>query len=191
MDASDQEPVVPDPDQLEKLVPPTDQPERYQAIAAMSVNRIIGDDGAIPWHLPSDFRWFKEQTMGGVLVMGRKTYEDHESALPGRLNVVITRQADYRAAEGVAVVHSLEEAVALAHEREPGKEVFVIGGVKFFTEAFEAAQRVYETVVHTTVEGGDAVLPAFDFYDWRTTVLQEHPADARHEHAFTVYRHER
>ena len=160
-------------------------------IYARSENHVIGKDGHIPWRLPDDFKHFKQTTMGCPILMGRKTYEDHESALPGRLNVVITRQAEYQAAEGVAVVHSLEEAVALAHEREPGKEVFVIGGVKFFTEAFEAAQRVYETVVHTTVEGGDAVLPAFDFYDWRTTVLQEHPADARHEHAFTVYRHER
>jgi len=160
-------------------------------IYARSENHVIGKAGHIPWRLPDDFKHFKQTTMGCPILMGRKTYEDHQSALPGRLNVVITRQADYPVEDGVAVAHALDEAIALAHEREPGKDVFVIGGVRFFVDAFDRADRVYETVVHTSIAGGDAVLPAFDFYDWRTTVLQEHPADDRHAHAFTVYLHER
>ena len=96
-------------------------------IYARSENHCIGDAGRIPWRLPDDFAHFKRTTMGKPILMGRKTYEDHESALPGRLNVVITRQADYQPAEGVVVAGSLEDAIELA-ERE-SDEVFVIGGV--------------------------------------------------------------
>ncbi|NBC10803.1 MAG: hypothetical protein GVY24_03590, partial [Planctomycetes bacterium] len=80
-------------------------------IYARSENHCIGKAGRIPWRLPDDFKHFKRTTMGKPIIMGRRTYEDHESALPGRLNVVITRQPDYRAAEGVVVVDSLDAAL--------------------------------------------------------------------------------
>lgn len=152
-------------------------------IYARSENRVIGADGRIPWRLPDDFKHFKQTTMGCPIIMGRKTYEDHESALPGRLNLVITRQPDYKAVDGVEVVSSLEAAIDRAAAEND--RAFIIGGVGLFTQTFDRVQAVYETVVHAEVQG-DAVLPAFDFTGWRCEVLQEHPADDRHRFAFTV-----
>ena len=164
----------------------------FKAIAAMAENRVIGNAGDIPWHLPEDFKWFKQTTMGCPILMGRKTYEDHQSALPGRLNIVITRQPDYPVAEGVLLAPSLEAAIELAHDREPDKpEQFIIGGVSFFTHGYEVVDRVYETVVHTALQEADAILPKFDFSNWQTTELQHHPADERHAFAFTVFQHDR
>lgn len=155
-------------------------------IYARSENHCIGANGAIPWRLPDDFAHFKKTTMGKPILMGRKTYEDHESALPGRLNIVISRQADYQTVEGVVLCADLDSAKALAHQ--DNEDIFVIGGVSFFVEALASADYVYETVVHATIDG-DAFLPAFDFSGWKTEQLQEHPADARHAHAFSVYKH--
>ncbi len=162
---------------------------KLSLIYARSEDHCIGKAGHIPWRLPEDFAHFKRTTMGKPILMGRKTYEDHTSALPGRLNIVITRQTDYQAAEGVVVAPSLVEAVELA--RRQSDEVFIIGGAAFFAQAFPAADTVYETVVHTTVPEGDTFIPAFDFTGWVTRTLQHHPADGRHPFAFTVYQHER
>jgi len=158
-------------------------------IFARSEDHCIGKGGGIPWRLPADFAHFKCTTIGKPIIMGRKTYEDHESALPGRLNLVVTRQAGYEAAAGVVVVDSIEAAVARA--KEDSADYFVIGGAAFFEQSMPHAQTVYETVVHTTVEGGDTFLPAFDFTGWQTQELQHHPTDERHAFAFTVYRHDR
>lgn len=158
-------------------------------IYARSENHCIGKAGRIPWRLPDDFKHFKRTTMGKPIIMGRRTYEDHESALPGRLNVVITRQPDYRAAEGVVVVDSLDAALDRAYQ--DSDEVFVIGGSQFFAEAFPRSDRVYETIVHTTVEDGDTFIPAFDFSEWYGEKLLYHAADDRHAFAFTIYRYDR
>ncbi|MBX2853048.1 MAG: dihydrofolate reductase [Phycisphaeraceae bacterium] len=157
-------------------------------IYARSENHVIGADGRIPWRLPDDFKHFKRTTMGCPIIMGRKTYEDHESALPGRLNLVITSNAGYQAAGGIEVVTSLDAAIGRA--AQDNDLAFIIGGVGLFTQTFDRVQTVYETVVHTEIEG-DAVLPAFDFTGWRSKVLQEHPADGRHNFAFTVRRWDR
>lgn len=157
-------------------------------IYARSKNHVIGKDGQIPWRLPDDFKHFKRTTLGCPIIMGRRTYEDHESALPGRLNLVVTRDASYRAADGVEVVTSLDEAIRRAGDEND--RAFIIGGVGLFEQTFERVQTVYETVVHTDIQG-DTVLPAFDFTGWSTQVLEEHSADDRHAFAFTVYRHER
>ncbi len=154
-------------------------------IYARSENHCIGKAGRIPWHLPDDFKHFKQTTLGKPIIMGRRTYEDHDSALPGRLNIVITRQADYRVAEGVEVVSSLDAALQRAYQNSD--EVFVIGGSHFFTQAFPQADRVYETIVHTTIGDGDTFLPDFDFTGWQQKKLLHHPADERHAFAFTVY----
>jgi len=157
-------------------------------IYARSENRVIGRDGRIPWRLPDDFKHFKQTTMGCPIIMGRKTYEDHESALPGRLNIVVTRDPGYRACEGVEVAGSLEQALERA-----GREsdlAFIIGGVGLFEQTFDRVDTVYETIVRAQIEG-DAVLPDFDFTGWTCEILQEHPADARHAYAFTVRRWQR
>lgn len=157
-------------------------------IYARSMNHCIGNKGQIPWRLPDDFAHFKKTTMGKPIIMGRKTYEDHDSALPGRLNIVVSRQTNYPAAAGVKVVPSLDDAIALA--KAESEEIFIIGGVYFFEAALSKADVVYETIVEANVIG-DAILPVFDFSKWQTELLQDHPADERHVFAFKVYKHSR
>ena len=162
-------------------------------IYARSENRCIGADGGLPWRLPDDFAHFKRTTMGCPILMGRRTYEDHDNVLPGRTNVVLTRQPDFKAKPGLLVRRDLDAALAEfapGSDANPGETVFVIGGAGLFAEAFPQADRVYETIVHAEVEG-DTFLPDFDFTDWHTTLLDEHPADARHPHAFTILQHDR
>lgn len=157
-------------------------------IYARSLNNCIGNKGQIPWHLPDEFRHFEDTTMGKPVIMGRKTYEDNASALPGCLIIVISNQQAYQAADGVALVHSLPEAVELAHDH--GEEVFVIGGVGLFIAALPGADTVYESVIDTVIQG-DTVLPSFDFSHWQTRLLQHHPIDEQHKFAFKIYQHKR
>lgn len=160
-------------------------------IYARSRNHCIGRDGRLPWRLPDEFAHFKRTTMGCPILMGRKTYEDHDSALPGRTNIVITRQPDYanRVAPGVLVADALQAAIELARAQSP-PEVFVIGGAGLLQAAFPQAQTVYETVVDAHIEG-DTFLQPFDFTAWRATPLINHPADTRHDHAFVATRYDR
>ena len=157
-------------------------------IYARSENGCIGKNGKIPWHLPDDFAHFKHTTMGKPIIMGRKTYEDHESALPGRLNVVVSRQKDYRAKVGIEVVSSLEEAIEIAYRNN--NEIFLIGGVPFFSYGYANCDVVYETIVEATIKG-DAFLPDFDYSHWRSELLSEHPIDETHRFSFKIYKHTR
>jgi dihydrofolate reductase len=162
---------------------------KLSIIYARSENRCIGKQGQIPWRLPDEFAHFKKTTLGKPIIMGRRTYEDHKSALPGRLNIVVTRQPDYRVATGVEVCTSLEAACERA--QRDSNELFIVGGVRLFEMTFPCATTVYETIVHTEVEAGDTFLPAFDFSNFERTKLFEHAADERHAFAFTAYRYER
>ncbi|MEH6582464.1 MAG: dihydrofolate reductase [Halioglobus sp.] len=157
-------------------------------IYARSQNHCIGRNGQLPWNLPDDFAHFEKMTMGYPIIMGRKTYEDHKSLLQGRRNIVISAQVGYKTVEGVELARSLNEAITLA--RTESEQVFIIGGVSFFTAALPVADCVFETVVAAKITG-DTILPSFDFSDWDTVLLQDHPADARHEFAFKIYRHQR
>lgn len=157
-------------------------------IYARSENYCIGREGDLPWELPEEFEHFIRTTSGGAVIMGRKTYQDHNSYLSGRVNIVITRNQDLSVAPNVLRGNSLHEAVALA--RQAGGEIFVIGGSKLFNEAFSMTTTVYETVVHSDVEGDTFIAP-FDFTGWRTDLLQQHSADDRHVYGFSIYRHVR
>lgn len=161
---------------------------KISLIYARSENRMIGQAGGLPWRLPDDFRHFKQTTMGHPIVMGRRTFEDHQTALPGRTNIVVTRQADYPVVEGVIVRPSL--SAALDPYRGTDEEVFISGGATLYTQMLPCADCVYETVVHAEV-AGDTPLPPFDLSRWRATVLQAHPTDAKHPYAFTVTRYDR
>jgi dihydrofolate reductase len=153
-------------------------------IAAVAENGVIGRDGKLPWHLPDDFRWFKAQTLGKPVVMGRKTWESLGRALPGRHNIVLTRQSGY-AAPGTTVVHTAEAALGAAGDAE---EVMVIGGGDVFEMFLPRAARVYLTRVDAVVEG-DAWFPELDADDWRLVSRKYHGTDARHgyEFEFCVY----
>jgi dihydrofolate reductase len=157
-------------------------------IYARSENYCIGRNGDLPWELPDEFAHFTRTTTGGAVIMGRKTYQDHNSYLSGRLNIVVTRNPGLKLAANVMRASSLEAAIALAEQGDG--EIFVIGGRDLLREALPLARTVYETVVHAEI-AGDTFVDQFDFSGWHTEVLQQHSADAAHAYGFTIYRHDR
>jgi dihydrofolate reductase len=126
-------------------------------IVAHDPNLVIGKDNQLPWHLPGDLAYFKKQTMGKAMVMGRKTFESIGRPLPGRLNIVVTRNPDY-VAEGAVVVNTVEEAVSRA--KEYASEVMVIGGAGIFNEMMDQVDRLYVTLVKQAFEG-DTYFPEY------------------------------
>jgi len=140
-------------------------------VAALARNRVIGTGNRLPWHLPEDLKRFKRLTMGAPVIMGRKTHqsilEQAGRPLPGRRNIVVTRQADARW-DGCEVARSLDDAIALAGE---APEVFVIGGAELYRLALPRADRLYLTLIDADYEG-DTFFPAFDPADWRETARE-------------------
>lgn len=127
-----------------------------KAIAAMSLNRVIGAGNQIPWHLPEDFKWFKQTTTGHVLVMGRKTYESIGRPLPNRLTVVLTRSP-----QAIPGVQTLAELSELKPEAYGGRELFICGGAQIYAQALPRCSDLYLTLVNREVEG-DAFFPPFE-----------------------------
>jgi len=149
-------------------------------IVAADRRGVIGRDGGLPWHLPDDLRRFKARTMGKPIVMGRRTWDSIGKPLPGRHNIVITRQPSL-VLDGATVVDSLDAALRAAGAVP---EVCVIGGAEIFRLALPAATTVELTAVEADV-GGETFLPALDVADWVETSRESHPADARHAYPFT------
>ncbi len=142
---------------------------RITLIAALGRNRVIGADGAIPWHLPGEQARFKETTMGHTLLMGRKTFDSIGRALPGRRTIVITRSPDWHH-EAVETAHSFAEGLSLAG---PGDELFVVGGGQIYAEAMPYAVRMVLTEVDRSPEG-DTLFPEWVLDDWREEGREEH-----------------
>jgi dihydrofolate reductase len=141
------------------------EPRRVTLVAAYAADRVIGHQGRIPSHLPDDFAHFKATTMGGVLVMGRATYDSIGRPLPGRTSVVLTRDPDW-SADGVFVAHSLTDALELAAE-QPG-DIFVVGGTQIYEQALPLATHQVLTEVDLAPDG-DAHYPDFDPAEWVET----------------------
>ncbi|QYJ78143.1 type 3 dihydrofolate reductase [Shewanella acanthi] len=137
---------------------------RIAMIAAMANNRVIGKDNQMPWHLPEDLRHFKAMTLGKPVVMGRKTFESIGRPLPGRHNIVISRQADL-VIEGVTCVTSFEAAKAAAGECE---ELVIIGGGQLYAEFLPLADKLYLTEINLDVEG-DTYFPDWNDGQWQVT----------------------
>lgn len=141
---------------------------RVAVIVAQAKNRVIGTKNKLPWHLPEDLRYFKQVTMGKPIIMGRNTYESIGRPLPGRENIVITRQTDYAPA-GVTVVASLTDALEHAENTaliNGAEEVMVIGGAQIYEQSLPLADRLYLTEVDAEIEG-DAWFPEFDRSEWQ------------------------
>ena len=155
-------------------------------LVAAAENNVIGKDNALPWHLPSDMKYFKNQTWGMPVIMGRKTFDSLAKALKGRNNIVLTRQANWKA-DGVTTASSLEEAIAAAAQLD-AKEVFVIGGAEIFQLAWETANKIYLTRIHHEFEG-DAFFPALSNEDWRLVKTCRCEADGfnAYAHSFEVW----
>lgn len=159
---------------------------RVSLIVAMAQNGVIGRGNALPWHLPEDLKRFKATTMGKPMLMGRKTFESIGRALPGRLNLVLTRDRGW-SAPGVSVVHSVEEALARAGQAE---ELMVIGGAEIYRLVMPFARRIYLTHVQADVPG-DTFFPAFDPTQWVDVQWDAHPADERNSYPVTFVTLER
>lgn len=148
---------------------------------AAADNLVIGKGNDLPWHLPEDLKYFKRVTTGKTVLMGRKTFESIVvrlgKPLPNRKNVVITRQADYKAPEGVLVFSSFDEAAAKLSD----EDVYVIGGAEIFKLALPKAEKLYYTHVHGNYEG-DAFFPAIDWNQWEKISEEQHEG-----YTFAVY----
>ena len=158
---------------------------------AVAENGVIGRDNGLPWRLSSDLKRFKAGTMGKPIVMGRKTFESIGKALPGRLNIVVTRDRAFRA-EGVETAGSLADALTLARVRgrcmAGADEICVVGGGEIYRQALPLADRLYVTHVLADVDG-DARFPEIDPAVWRPVASEEVPAGERDSHAtrYAVY----
>ena len=156
-------------------------------IWAMSRNRVIGKDNGLPWRLPKDMKHFMASTMGKPVIMGRKTFESMGSPLPGRANIVLTRDKNW-SRENVEVVSTWGEGVELADEiaHEAGQgEVFVIGGSSVYAKALPVATRLYVTLIEGDIEG-DVYFPEFDWGDWVESQKTLHVQDERHAYDFSI-----
>jgi dihydrofolate reductase len=155
-------------------------------IVAVSANGMIGKDNALLWHLPKDLKFFKNKTWALPVVMGRKTFEAlGNKPLGGRLNIVITRQSDWSAANAETVT-SLEEAIALA-KHNGYAEVMITGGGEIYRQSLPMAHHVYLTRVHANLDG-DTSFPELDTHQWTLGWEETHSADTKHAYAFTFQR---
>ncbi len=150
-------------------------------LVAADEGNVIGKNNQLPWHLPNDLKYFKNLTWGLPIVMGRKTYESIGKPLPGRTNIVITRNKDY-AAEGIVVVHTIEEALNVALQKG-AKEIFVIGGAEIFNSVFDSAHRIYLTRIHHRFDG-DVFFPELNG-NWQLVKKQKQAADEKNAYAHT------
>lgn len=155
---------------------------KISIIVAASTNHAIGKDNWMPWRLSDDLKRFKALTLGHTVIMGRKTGESLKKPLPGRTNIIITRNPDFQL-EGFETVHSLEDALTLA--RKAGEEeAFIIGGGEIYRQAWNLADTLYLTRVHTEVEG-DTYIPEVDLSDWKEAERSDHSANEKNEYDYS------
>jgi len=145
---------------------------KISLIVALSENHVIGTGNRLPWSLPEDLKRFKRVTMGHPVIMGRKTYESIGRLLPGRENIIITRNKNF-SVEGAIVSSSLEEAYEKASTSPGSEEVFVIGGGEIFSLALPHADKLYLTWVHKKIPG-DAHFPEIDAKNFHETFREKH-----------------
>ena len=154
-------------------------------IAAMTEDRVIGIENTLPWKLPNDMKWFRQNTLGKPIVMGRKTFESFGAKpLPGRTNIIVTRDQSYQAEDSI-VVYSIDEALKAAGDAD---EVMIIGGASFYEQMLPKSDRLYLTFVKADLEG-DAWFPEFDLNDWNEVESIHHEKDEKnaYPHRFAIF----
>ncbi|HEU4496676.1 MAG TPA: dihydrofolate reductase [Flavobacterium sp.] len=149
-------------------------------IAAAAENNALGLNNALLWHLPDDFKRFRQITTGHHIIMGRKTFESFPKPLPDRTHVIVTRQKSYHP-EGCLIAGSIEEAISIAPKEET---VFIIGGSEIYNLALPFADTIELTRVHESFEA-DAFFPEIDRTEWELISEEHHPADEKHKFGFT------
>jgi len=153
-------------------------------IVVHDLNRVIGQDNKMPWHIPNELAYFKEKTMGKAIVMGRSTFESIGRPLPGRLNIVITRNTSYEA-KGVTVVHSIEEAIQTANQHH--EEVMIIGGEQIFKEVLPYADLLYVTLIQHEYEG-DTYFPSYE-QDWESiSTSDQNTTDSGIQYTYMLFK---
>ena len=162
---------------------PSARKPRLSLIAAVAANGVIGSDNALPWRLPEDLKRFKALTLGHPVIMGRNTYESIGRPLPGRRNIVVTRNPGFRA-EGCETCSTLEAAFAAC--QGGSDEIFVIGGAQIYAEALPLAQRLYLTEIRRAFDG-DARFPDWNRTAWKEVAREAHRSGDGLEYEFAVY----
>lgn len=147
-------------------------------IAAMSQNRVIGVNNQLPWHLPNDLKHFKSVTMGKTIVMGRKTFESIGKPLPGRRNVVLTRDLEWKAP--CETLHTIESVLSMAET----EDVCVIGGAEIYAQCMPFAQELFLTQIEVNLEG-DAYFPEIDVTQWKEVLHEKHAQDDKHAFGYS------
>lgn len=159
-------------------------------VVAASTNNAIGKNNQLLWHLPNDLKFFKNITWAMPVAMGRKTFEALGSKpLNGRFNIIITRQAELPA-EGVTIVHTIEDAVSVA-EANDYKELMITGGSEIYKQAMSMADKIYLTRVHANFEDADAYFPSIDEAEWKLISNKDFATDEKHAYAYSFQLWER
>ena len=156
---------------------------KLSMIAAMANNRVIGNNNKMPWHLPADLQWFKKTTMGSPILMGRKTYDSIGRPLPGRLNIVLSRNADLDI-DGCTVVDSLEKAMEEASAVDNNDEIFITGGAHLYNSLLSEVDRLYLTLIDADFEG-DTFFPDYTQLDWKEVDRIDNDADDNNPHPYS------
>ena len=153
-------------------------------ICGMDENRLIGDNNTLPWHMPADFAFFKKTTMGKPVLMGRKTYESIGKPLPGRRNIIISRDPTFTA-EGCDVTDSIQAAVDLVKDQP---EAMLLGGASLYQQTLEWAETLYITEIHHQFKG-DAWFPPINLEIWKETSREEHAADEKNKYSYAFVKY--
>jgi len=157
---------------------------KISMIAAMGKNRVIGLNNKMPWHLPADLQWFKKVTLGSPIIMGRKTYESIGRPLPGRLNIILSRNQTLEI-EGCSVVNSLDSALQLAKDADNSKdEIFITGGSHLYNKFLDTADRLYLTLIDDEFDG-DTYFPDYTDLSWSTVSEVTHQPDENNPYPYT------
>ena len=161
---------------------------KINSIVACSKNNAIGRENQIPWYLPADLKYFKKITSGHIVIMGRKTYESIGRALPKRVNIIITRNKDFKAEEGVLIFSSFLEAVHYA-VKDNNREIFVIGGGEVYRQALSVSNKIYYTEVDTLISDATVFFPELTEEDWKLISEERHQKDENNpfDYNFKVY----
>ncbi|MDZ5473136.1 dihydrofolate reductase [Bacillus sp. 31A1R] len=155
-------------------------------IVAMDVNRVIGKDNNLPWRLPSELQYVKKTTMGHSIIMGRKNYESIGRPLPGRRNIVLTRERAFQA-EGCEIAHSKEEVFKLCEGEE---EIFIFGGEQIYKLFLPQTEKLYITKIHHEFEG-DTFFPEIDYNEWKEVFVEKGITDEKNPYTYYYHIYER
>lgn len=153
------------------------------SIVAVSNNLVIGIDNDLPWHMPADLKFFKDTTKGHFVLMGRKSFDSIKKPLPGRTNIVVTRQKAFYHS-GILIEHSIPDGI-MAAQKAGAKELFILGGSNIYFQTQDLWKQLYITKIDVDIENGTAVFPKLDYSKWTITMEEAHFADEKNPYDYT------